>query len=199
MMDNNTSTSYIEVLKNYDFIFSFIGSAFTVLATLIALYAVLTWRKQQKYTILLNQLIELEDNYEILFVNYIEEYHWFLKLENTVHENQLTNYTNISKKDLNKFILDEYHKKKSDNSLVINSREYELAYLRTKRFFPSIQDDNNLKKSYLDEVLDKHISKLADELSKNNDAENLFKTFTEEILKIKEHAIDKITKLRNKV
>ena len=195
MLDNNISISYLEVLKNYDFIFTFIGSVFTVLATLIALYALLTWRRQQKYTILLNYLIELEDNYEILFANYIEEYHWFLKLENTVHENKIANYANISKKELDKFILDEYNKKKLNNSFVVNGREYELAYLRAKRFFSSIQDDNNLQKSYLD----KHISKISDELAKNNDVENLFKIFAEEILKIKENAIDKITNLRSKI
>ncbi len=90
----------IQYIEQYNSLIAFVGSVFTIIAALIALYAIVIWRKQQKYSIELNLILYLEDNYEILFTKYIEEFQWFLELENTIYLEKLKNYQDISEKDI---------------------------------------------------------------------------------------------------
>ena len=188
-MTTESILSYLHAI-NYTNLISIVSDGFTIFVSIFAIQAFLTWKKQQKYSIQISLLMELEDNYEILFTKYIEEYHWFLKLGNTIENNQ-----EISNKELNRWLIEEYTKKKSNDELITSSRKYEISYLRAKRFFPIIKNDKNFKKSYLDEIFNKHISKL----NTNNDAEKIFKEYSEEFLDIKNNVVEKIAKLREKM
>ena len=136
--------------------------------------------------------MDLEDNYELLFSKYIEEYMWILKLSNTVKINdEDKKFTN---QQIIKLIEDESSKKKKDE-LVMNGRNYEIAFLRAKRFFPMLNNYDYFKKSYLDTMFDKNIDEINIKL-KDMNAEEIAKEYFSELLKNKENAIKKITKLR---
>lgn len=136
--------------------------------------------------------MDLEDNYELLFATYIEEYVWILKLSNTVKINEEDK--KLTNQQMVKLIEDESSKKKKDE-LVINGRNYEIAFHRAKRFFPNLNNYDFLKKSYLDTIFDKNIDEINIKL-KDMDAEEVSKGYFSELLKNKENAIKEITKLR---
>lgn len=140
----------------------------------------------------MNLLMDLEDNYEILFTKYIEDYLWILKLSNTVKTNdedkKFTNHEMV------KLIENESSKKKKDE-LVISGRSYEIAFIRAKRFFPKLDNYDYLKKSYLDIIFHKNIDEINIKLT-DMDAEEVAKGYFNELSKNKENAIKEITKLR---
>lgn len=189
----------IQYIEQYNSLIAFVGSVFTIIAALIALYAIVIWRKQQKYSIELNLILYLEDNYEILFTKYIEEFQWFLELENTIYLEKLKNYQDISEQDMSVVIREEYQKKTLADAGSQYGRKYELVYLRAKRFFPVIEQYEYLKKSFLDEEHSKSIEKINEQLKKQNDPEQIFKEYAENFLNFKNNGISILEKLRTKL
>ena len=178
-----------QFINDYNTIISFLSSIFTIIATFIALITILIWKKQQKFSIKINLLMDLEDSYEILFTKYIEEYHFTLRLLNTVKTNKTQ-----SNQEINKLIDKELATRK-ENELSISGQKYELSFIRAIRFFPELDKYDFLKKSYLDKVFEKNLQELSSKIL-NTDAEKIAIDYFKELLEIKKDAIKKITKLR---
>jgi len=183
-------------LQEYNLLFSFLGSLFTIIAALTALYSIMIWKKQQKYSMQTNLLMELEDSYEILFTKYVEEFHFILKLANTVHIHEHDGYKSISKNELNSFLNDEYAKSKVIANLSESGRKYEVAYMRARRFFKTIDRHNCLQKTYIDEIQMEYIKTVDGRLSQNQNAEMILEEHIKKLFKLKENAIDIMAKLR---
>ena len=126
----------------------------------------------------------------------MEEFCFLLKIQNTVHINEQDSYKTISNKEVNKYLEDEYDEYKSVNSLTESSRKYELAYIRAKRFFKTIDKHDCLQKSYIDKIQTVSIGAIESKLSQNQDVEAIFIEYATKLFELKENAIKTMAILR---
>lgn len=54
----------------------------TIVASFVAIFTLIIWRKQQKYSHMLNAIMDLEDNYELLMREYFVVYNFFSRYKN---------------------------------------------------------------------------------------------------------------------
>lgn len=54
----------------------------TIVASFVAIFTLFIWRKQQKYSHMLNAIMDLEDNYELLMHEYFVVYNFFFRYKN---------------------------------------------------------------------------------------------------------------------
>lgn len=54
----------------------------TIVASFVVIFTLIIWRKQQKYSHMLNAIMDLEDNYELLMREYFVVYNFFSRYKN---------------------------------------------------------------------------------------------------------------------
>ena len=140
----------IEFLTHNKELISIFSNITTILAFFIAVYVFFRWKKEQKFSKQLEYIMELEDSFEILMRDIKIDYKWSQDLDYNL--SYLDNGNKEEKKQLNNFILNEYEKYKTTQTIEQSFYKYSLSIVRVKRFFKNIDteceiiDYNNLKK-----------------------------------------------------
>lgn len=157
----------------------------TVVTLGIAIYALFTWKKQLKY----NLIFDLEDKFNILIGDFIEEFEFNASIQYRLIKTTSTDKRVLEK--LTKELSEEYKRFQDDKFHKYIWYEYSLSLSRIERVFPEFTKKcEYLKSNYLNELfqdllkirkLDEETIDKEDNLTKEAmDIKNKIKIVTEE-------------------
>ena len=190
---------FIIFLKNIDpksisFIFSIISSIATIIASIVAIITLTIWRKQQLFGKKIDILMDLEDDYEILLTKHIQDYLWFIKLQNITSPNE---GETLSNQDANDLIIKKYNSKLKDLDMIDSTRKYEVSYMRAKRLFPEINDIDGLSPIRINNIHMNQLKKITTNHLMKKTSNKALKDYLLMRLDIKNNALGKIKHLRD--
>ncbi len=168
---------------------SIIADFATIITAIAAIFAFVLWRQQQKYTYQLDLLMNLEDSYELLFASKVSFFAENIKLIEHVNQN-LNSKLEIAQ------IENEVKRINNEHKVEVYQREYELAFIRARRFFEQIEKTDDLKPETILKLFEKYMAQVESSLA-NNTLEQVIIDYSSEFLDTKNRATEQIKKLRN--
>jgi len=158
------------IVDNINNIISATSGIATIVASVVAIFTLKIWRKQQLYSTKINVLMELEDNYEILLAEYGNTFNWIFQRQKLAAESK--SKTKEYRQELDKAIKDDFQKFLSENKLAVYSKSYQLAYCRALRVFPNIASAEKLKFSEMENFHTSCLEKIKTECFESKEASN---------------------------
>lgn len=128
----------------------------TIVAAFVAIFTLLIWRKQQKYSHMLNAVMDLEDHYELLMHEYFTVYNWFFQRQKLASQSE--GQSKEYKRQVNDKIKKDYDELHKNNKLSVVENNYQLAYIRAGRFDIDLSFYETLTYKALQEFFDKNLS-----------------------------------------
>lgn len=128
----------------------------TIIASFVAIFTLLIWRKQQKYSHMLNAVMDLEDHYELLMHEYITIYNWFFQRQKLAY--QAEGLSKDYKRQINVKIKSDYDEFQKSNKLSVTQNNYQLAHIRAGRFDIALTSYETLTYTALQDFFEKNLS-----------------------------------------
>ncbi|TMP61895.1 hypothetical protein CWB77_08160 [Pseudoalteromonas sp. S1610] len=166
-------------------LFSHLSNILTVIAFLFAAYQFFLWRKQQRYSLELDSILNMEDLFEIYIGSLMRAHGYFDKAQKLAVEAH--GKSKEERHELNKYLKNEFKLLIEQNNQEINdnANKYGLACFRVKRLDYDIDKIEELDSMW---IRDRFQSFLIDKTSLEDVAQ--------EISRIKTVARDEFNKLR---
>lgn len=166
-------------------LFSHLSNILTVIAFLFAAYQFFLWRKQQRYSLELDSILDMEDLFEIYIDSLMRAHGYFDKARKLAIETN--GKSKEERHELDKYLKNEFKLLIEQNNQEINdnANKYGLARFRVKRLDYDIDKIEELDSMW---IRDRFQSFLIDKTSLEDVAQ--------EISRIKTVARDEFNKLR---
>lgn len=166
-------------------LFSHLSNIVTVIAFLFAGYQFFLWRKQQRYSLELEALLNMEDLFEIYIASLMRAHGKFDKANQLAVE--ASTKTREDRLNLDAYLKTEFKNMMIDSAREINnnSTNYSLAFFRVSRLNFDITTTNELDTEWLRDKFEKFLQE-----------KSSLEAVAEEISRIKMVASEKFKKLR---
>lgn len=128
----------------------------TIVASFVAIFTLLIWRKQQKYSHMLNAIMDLEDHYELLMHEYLKTYNWLFQSHKLASQSE--GKSQDYKRKVNDKIKIEYDEFQKSNKLSVVQNNYQLAHIRADRFDIALSSYETLAYTALQDFFEKNLS-----------------------------------------
>lgn len=170
-------------------VISILSNVCTILATVTAIYAFYSWRKQQLYSKIVEHLLDMEDYFEILVITHLECH------AHIVRQFGLACSAEGRDKEYKKSIDDQIRQSFIEASwrekLSLASFNYQLAFFRAKRMGLPVDQVDCFNPQSIGEVFSKPLENLEVINSKSVTEE-----FAEEVANLKKDAFENFERLR---
>lgn len=128
----------------------------TIVASFVAIFTLFIWRKQQKYSHMLNAIMDLEDHYELLMHEYATTYNWFFQRQKLASQSE--SKSQDYKRQVIDKIKDDYDRFQKNDKLSAVQNDYQLAHVRANRFDISLSLYETLTFTALQDFFEKNLS-----------------------------------------
>ena len=172
---------------------SLVADIITIFAFILAYVEFRRWKEEAKYAKKLEYILDLEDKFEILINDILNDFKFFSDLDKCLID--IDDKSNEYKKQMDSFIKQEFEKYKNNSRISKSFYEYSLALNRVKRFINDIEKQcNKLNYDFLKELNEEAII-LTPKWKNENDISEKSKDYLEKIQKIQKNVISYIRSL----
>lgn len=138
-------------------ILDYVANSATIIALIFAGYQFTQWKKQQRYSLEVSTLLDMEDKFEIYIMFSMKIYAGFSQARIDAEKFQ----SKEDKERLNEFFKGEFSRKMLEATKELNQAgmDYALYYFRAKRLNLKVEETDELNPVWLDKELNSFIEK----------------------------------------